>query len=72
MFAPFSVTTDVRRFDGQNGWHYLPFDDKTSKTLRPQVEDNWPALLKVKACIAEHSWTATVMPIKLRAVSERR
>jgi len=39
MFAPFSITTDVRRFDGQNGWHYLPFDDKTSKTLRPQAGD---------------------------------
>lgn len=54
----------MRRFDGQKGWHYVPFDETTGGSLRPLVEDAWPALLKVKARIAKHSWTATVMPIK--------
>lgn len=64
MFEPFSVTSEVLRFDGENGWFYVPFDDDTSELLRPLVTDKWPALLKVRAQLDGVRWTATVMPIK--------
>ncbi len=64
MFAPFSITSPVLRFEGDNGWYYVPFDEEDSESFRPLVTETWPALLKVRARIGDHAWTATVMPIK--------
>lgn len=64
MFPPFSLTAEVRRFEGPTGWTYVPFDEDLSRELRPLVTDRWPALLKVRAGVGDFSWTATVMPIK--------
>lgn len=64
MFDPFEVTHEVLRFDGPDGWFYVPFDEATSAELRPLVTATWPALLKVDAQVRGHRWRATVMPIK--------
>ena len=64
MFAPFSITAPISKFDGDNGWYYVPFDEADSASFRPLVSSTWPALLKVRARIDDVTWTATVMPIK--------
>lgn len=63
-FVPFTQSGRVQRFDGPNGWLYLPFDEGPSAALRGLVGAHWPALLKVAARIGEYRWIATVMPIK--------
>lgn len=63
MFEPFTVETEVLRFEGPSGWTYVPFGPRESAALRMRVNETWPALLKVAATLNGHRWTATVMPI---------
>lgn len=63
MFTPFTVETEVLRFEGPGGWLYVPFSPEKSAALRRFVTEEWPALLKVAATLDGHRWTATVMPI---------
>ena len=38
MFEPFSIRGAVRRFDGPNGWYYLPLGPRESDMMRPKTD----------------------------------
>lgn len=60
----FSISGQVERFPGENGWYYVALNEGLSKDLRPLLKNTWPALLNAEFKINNTSWQSSLMPIK--------
>ncbi len=61
---PHTVSGVVKRFPGPKGWYYLEFPESLDRTLRPVVQQRWPALVGVRCTVGGTTWNGSVMPIK--------
>jgi hypothetical protein len=60
----YSVRGEVKRFEGQYGWHYVELSEQLSNDFRPLIKNRWPALLKATFKINSTRWESSIMPIK--------
>lgn len=58
------ITGNIKKFPGEKGWYYLPFDTELSSHFREMVNAVWPALLKTELKINNTAWKSSIMPIK--------